>query len=122
MKKMFNEPPKKYFDSGITKRQLDILIAFLTKKSVLEGKKWSLSELSKICNLHLVNHLLKLKNWLLEKEILEEQGAIIIRRNDKFFEVMSFKINYDNIAILLFSELPTRVLWEFAHEYLTMPG
>ena len=89
-------------------RELKVLLSFLRVQAQLENKWYSLGTISKITSLHLINDLIKQKEWLFNEKILEEKDNL-------------FRINFDAIAYVLFSKYNTNILYDFAWQYMSIP-
>ncbi|RKZ06886.1 hypothetical protein DRQ25_12870 [Candidatus Fermentibacteria bacterium] len=106
-----------YFRLSLKPTQLVILLALVAAKPKL-SKGWlkkqptfTLWELSKVSNLDFRHTISRYKDWLIESRILVPT-----------VDTSNFYVDYDVIAYLLFNKLETRVLHEFALEYLDKPS
>lgn len=97
------------FHLDITKTQLEICIAFCHVQGQLEGKWFTLSDISRISHTDYVGTIYREKLFL-------ENHRITIRRDDELY-----RVDFDNIAYLLGTLKNTRVLVDLFGQYIILP-
>ncbi len=95
-----------FFQLDLTRTEMEIIISMLMCQQELEEKEFTLRDISRIANLDYVSTIYREKEWLIKNRIL-----ILVEGN-------TFKVNFDNVAYLLFYSSNLHILYDFAFQYV----
>jgi len=94
-----------YFRIELSKVQIETLCGLLNVQAQLEEEFSSMREICRVAHIDFNNNFFPQKEWLIQNKILKEKDGL-------------FRIDFDNIACLLYRKSNLSVLYELAMQYL----